>query len=197
MMRQFILILGALLCASLNCLAGTPRIAFYFIQTEGKALSDLRLDDQPFLTDADILTYSWTNHTMAIESNAISRLPDMKQVGTGGKAFAVVVDGERRYRGAFWGSYSSISHFNPVILVDHYDPANITIYRMYPTVDLSGKVDVVVDGRKTSVSDPREDDALKRVLTAIGKLKQTKAPNKASDATSEPAPGAASSSHQR
>jgi beta-glucosidase-like glycosyl hydrolase len=68
---------------------------------------------------------------------------------------------------------------------------------MYPTVDLSGKVDVVVDGRKTSVSDPREDDALKRVLTAIGKLKQTKAPNKASDATSEPAPGAASSSHQR
>lgn len=176
MKRQFIL-LSALLCASLNCVAGSPRIAFHFVQTEGKALSDLKLEDQPFLTDADILTYTWTNHTMVIGSNAISRLPDMKQVGTGGKAFVIVVDGVRRYRGAFWGSYSSISHFNPVILVDHYDPARITICRMYPTVDSSGEVEVVVDGKKTSVPDPREDDALKRILKDIGKLKEAKAPN--------------------
>ncbi len=182
MKRQFIL-LGALLCACLNCVAGTPRIAFSFIQVEAKELSDLKLEERPFLTDADILTYSWTNHTMAITSNAVARLPDMKQVGTGGRAFVVIVDGKRRYRGAFWGSYSSISHFHPVVLVDHYDPARVTIFRMYPTVDTTGQVETIVDGRKIAVPDPREDDILKRVLRELGKLKETEAPNQVPEDT--------------
>ncbi len=114
---------------------------------------------------------------MAIRSNAIARLPDMKQVGTGGKAFVVVVDGERRYRGAFWGSDSSISHFYPVILVDHYDPAHVVLYRMYPTIKATGQLEMIVDGKRISIPDPREDKTLKQVLRELGKLTDTKSPN--------------------
>ena len=167
----------ALFCACSSRAADAPRIAFHFIQAEGKAFSDLKIEVRPFLTDADMLTYGWINHTMAVRPNAIARLPDMKQVGTGGKAFVVVVDGERRFRGAFWGSYSSISHFHPVILVDHYDAARVTIYRMYPTLNPTGEVEMIVDGSKVPVADPREDEALKRVLNELGKLKEPKSPN--------------------
>ena len=45
------------------------------------------------------------------------------------------------------------------------------------TVDSSEKVEVVVDGKKASVPDPREDDALKRVLKDTGTLKEAKAPH--------------------
>ena len=177
-MKRHTILVVALLCACLSCSADSDRIAFHFVQTEAKTLSDMKIEQKPFLTDADILTYTWTNHTISVSSNVLARLPETKQVGTGGKAFVVIVDGKRRYRAAFWSSFSSISHFHPVILADHYDPARITLFRMYPTLHLTGDMEVSFDGKKMLVPDPREDEEIKRVLKELDKLKEPEAPNK-------------------
>ena len=177
-MKRHIRLFAALLYSCLICSAYSARIAFHFVTSDANSLSELKIEKQPFLTNADILTYTWTNHTMSVTSNAIARLPEIRQVGTGGKAFVVIVDGKRRYRGAFWSSGSSISHFHPVILVDHYDPACIAIFRMYPSLDSTEQMEFVGDGKKIPFPDSREDETLKRVLKELGTLKETKAPNK-------------------
>ena len=166
-------------------LAQPPAVAFYFMKTEAEflALAEVELDKVPFLTDADILSYCWANHSMALATNAIAKLPSTRDVGTGGKAFVIVVNGERCYRGAFWCSASSIAHFNPVILTDHYDAKSVVIYRMYPTFDGRGPLEVIADGKKSIVPDPRDDDRLREAFRRLGKLVEEKTPSKAPEAT--------------
>ena len=164
-------------------LAQKSAVEFYFMRTDLNTLGKVELDTAPFLTDADILSYCWTNHSMSLATNAIAKLPSTRDVGTGGKAFVIVVNGERCYRGAFWCSASSISHFNPVILTDHYDANSIILHRMYPTLDGRGPCEVISDGKKSIVPDPRDDDRLREAFRRLGKLVEEKTPNKAPEAT--------------
>ena len=77
-------------------------------------LPELVLEETPLLTDADLIVYRWSDHTLELsDQTAIeSRLP---AVPTHGLPFVVVVNGERIYFGAFWVSYSSQSTDLPVI----------------------------------------------------------------------------------
>jgi hypothetical protein len=120
---------------------------------------------------------------MALATNAITKLPSTREVGTGGKAFVVVVNGERRFRCAFWSSHSSIGHMNPVILTDHYDPKAIVLHRRYPTLGGRGPQEAVVDGKKVIDPDRRDDEALRDALKTLGKLTEKEAPNKVPEDT--------------
>ena len=178
-----ICILALAITAACGALAGPPTVAFYFIKTDATALTEVELDKAPFLTDADIVSYSWNTHTMALSTNAIAQLPSTRDVGTGGKAFVVVVNGERRFRGAFWSSFSSIGHMNPVILTDHHDAKAVALHRRYPTVGGRGPQEVIVDGKKMIDPDPRDDEKLRETLKTLGKLKEEEAPNQAPEDT--------------
>lgn len=174
---KMICIIAVAIVSACGALAESPAVAFYFIKTDVKTLGEAELDKAPFLTDDDILSYCWTTHTMALATNAIVKLPSTRDVGTGGKAFVVVVNGERRFRGAFWSSASSVGHMNPVILTDHYDAKAVALYRRYPTLGGRGSEAMIVDGRKMIDPDPRDDQKLRETLKNLGKLTEKEAPN--------------------
>jgi|SRR5208282_3085571 len=123
--------------------------------------SQVKLSPTPVITDADILTYDFTTHSMTLTLEAIGRIPRPSVSGT---PFVVVADGEKIYLGAFTTSISSIPTALPSIMVDRRwlytnQPANILlIERGYPNDSFGvGK-------------DPRSDKRIKTVLAALNKL---------------------------
>lgn len=53
-----ICILALALTTACGALAEPPTVAFYIIKTDAETLADVELDKAPFLTDADIVSYS-------------------------------------------------------------------------------------------------------------------------------------------
>jgi TPR repeat protein len=84
-----------------------------------RALPDLILADEPFMTAADIVSYAWSDHTfevtpaMQARMEALGRMPYMSS----GLPFVVAVGPSRRYLGAFWWAYSSLMPTVPCIYV--------------------------------------------------------------------------------
>jgi hypothetical protein len=120
----------------------------------------LSLASVPVISDADIISYDFSNHAMRLGPGAINRLPKPPVTGT---PFVIVVNGERIYQGAFYTSLSSISYTEPVIVVDNPEPTRprqvdvLTIDRGYPAKMARGE-------------DRRSDERIRTALSKLGKL---------------------------
>jgi hypothetical protein len=120
-------------------------------------LAALRLDKKPVISDADILTYDFANHTLVVTRSALARMPDPP---VWHQPFVVVADGQRIYLGAFSTMVSSCGTSVPTILVDFRDSTNeLTIDLGYPAPGFS-------DG-----PDPRSDERIRTALAGLKKLK--------------------------
>lgn len=123
-------------------------------------LSHLELEKEPILSNQDILTYSSATHEIVLTPSAAERIQSL-QAPTSGLAFAVCVDGQPVYAGAFWPSYSSQSYdgvaIDPV-LVSKEHPV-IQIQLGYPGSDFF------------QGEDPRSYPPILQVLERDGKLK--------------------------
>jgi hypothetical protein len=121
-------------------------------------LAALPLAKEPVLSDADILSYDFANHTMLVTREALSRLP---KPSVWHMPFVVVADEQRIYMGQFSTILSSSGSSSvPTILVDTAPFTNsLTIYSGYPPPG------VVTD------PDPRSDERIWLALAMLQKLK--------------------------
>ncbi|NSW91749.1 MAG: hypothetical protein HPY74_13955 [Firmicutes bacterium] len=116
-----------------------------------KGINNLELEDTPIITEKDIKSYNWSEHSFETSEDVLNRIPS---VPVNGIPFVVVVDGERIYIGAFWTSLSSISTQLPVINIME-KPFSINLG--YP-VEYEHSVDI------------RNDNRIYNVLKETGKL---------------------------
>lgn len=133
-----------------------PRFALYLVKAHHAEVAKTELENEPLLTEQDIVSYDWQTHTMTLTEAGEKKIP--KTLGTGGKEFMIVADGRRCYRGAFWTSFSSISYPDPIIDVVQRG-RTVRIQRAYPSE------------RFTTGQDPRPDKRIRQVLEALGKIK--------------------------
>lgn len=140
--------------------AKEPAYAIYLIKN-AKSFDDIRkldinslqIESQPIITDEDIESYSWSNHTIQLKQelnkNGISTI---KGIGT---PFVVRAEHQNIYAGAFWSSISSASADFPVIIVLE---KTLTLQQGYP------------GGDPEVVPDHRQDNRIYNALKKSGKL---------------------------
>ena len=117
-------------------------------------VSNLTLADSPLVSEAEIITYDWSDHSMTVRSSALRRLPEPS---LSGNPFVVVADGQRIYKGFLTNPYSSFSLMGePTIMV----------YHMLTDYSLDIEYTPVIAG-----SDPRADPRIREALAALQKLK--------------------------
>ena len=122
---------------------------------EDGPISQVTLSEHPVISEADIISYIWTNHAMKVTPEAWDRVP---QPGLQGLPFVVVADGERVYIGVFWTRFSSSLPSRPSIdVLPGHSQHPVTLY-IEPS--RSRRLD----------PDPRCDLRIKGTLTALGKL---------------------------
>jgi len=162
-------LLTAMLYALAVCCYGDvagPRFALYLVKAPFRDshgdIEKVTLESEPLLTEKDLASYDWQTHTLTLTHSGAQRIPKLEDVGTGGKAFVIMADGQRCYQGAFWTSLSSCSSSLPVIDVWPRTDS-FQIQRAYPSAKFA-----VGD-------DPRPDERIRRVLKALGKIKDTAA----------------------
>ncbi|XUX00212.1 MAG: hypothetical protein TUN42_10025 [Dehalogenimonas sp.] len=115
--------------------------------------SSPELRGHPVITLVDIQSYDRNHHWLTLTSAAIEGLAEL-DVPVGGKEFAVCVDKEVIYTGAFWTPISSLSYNGPVIVqpTKGQDSRVLTIELGYPS------------SAYVTASDPRSDP---RVLEGL------------------------------
>jgi hypothetical protein len=121
----------------------------------------LELASEPVLTIDDIVSYTQTTHMLELTSATYERLHAF-QVPTSGKPFAVSVNGEVVYSGAFWTMISSQSYDGVVIILDPIALAPQPIIQVqlgYPGPDFF------------KGEDPRSDPRIIKALKDAGKLR--------------------------
>ncbi len=123
-------------------------------------LSQLELEDEPLLSMNDVVAYSRATHEIELTSSGYEKIHGLS-VPVSGKSFAVCVDGQPVYAGAFWVGYSSIS-FDGIVI------DTIRATKEHPVIQIQlgypGPTFFHGDDRR---SDPRVLQALERA----GKLK--------------------------
>lgn len=97
--------------------------------------SQVRLSPVPVISDADIMNYDFTTHTLRLTPEALARLPRPPVSGT---PFVVTAEGEQIYLGVFTTWASSMSFAVPSIVADGRMSTNrsrmaVVIDRAYPT----------------------------------------------------------------
>ena len=107
----------------------------------------------PFITINDILSYDKNHHELMLTESAFARLTQL-EVPVNGLGFAVCVNREVIYSGAFWTPISSVSYDGPVIIV----PLNSQSTRKVK-IDLGYPSSSFFQGQ-----DPRSDP---RILNAL------------------------------
>ena len=123
-------------------------------------LSHLELEVEPILSNEDIVTYSQATHEIVLTASAAERIQSL-QPPTSGLAFAVCVDGQPVYAGAFWPGYSSQSYDGITI-----DPILVTRERPVIQIQLGYPGPDFFQGK-----DPRSDPRVLEALQEDGKLK--------------------------
>jgi len=118
-------------------------------------LSHLELIDPPLLTEQDIISYQKSTHEIELSAIGVDKLQQM-DVPVSGIAFAICVDREPIYTGAFWAAYSSLSYDGVVIDPTLVSPENpvIQVNLGYPGASFYRG------------DDPRSDP---RIITALEK----------------------------
>lgn len=160
-MKTYFSAFMAFCLSAVASLADGPEVGLYFVTNGPLRLEKVELATQPVFTDADIVAYHWTNHTFQLTEEAAKRVPSTQGVGTGGKWFVVMANGQRCYLGAFWTPVSSLGCSHPVILVPIGE--KITTFKIeagYPT----GRI-------PEGFPDQRNSEALKEALLNTRKLK--------------------------
>jgi len=120
------------------------------------------LSETPVISDADIVDYDFTTHSLRVTPAALARIPRPLVEGT---PFVVVADGQRIYLGVFTTGRSSMSFAVPNIMVDRRamftnQPADtVLIERAYPSSSFGVG------------PDPRSDARVRQALAALQKLK--------------------------
>lgn len=105
-------------------------------------LAELALEDKPFLTDGDLISYNWRNHELQLNEAAIGKIP--QAIPLDGMPVVVVVDGQRIYLAALWTPVSSLSASIPTMtLYDGYLSINLG----YPGEGANSRIDPRVNKR--------------------------------------------------
>jgi hypothetical protein len=123
-------------------------------------LSHLELEKNPLLSINDIVAYRKATHEIELTAAGYEKIHSLS-VPVNGKAFAVCIDGQPIYAGAFWVGYSSLSFDGIVIdtLLATKEHAVIQIQLGYP-----GPAFFRGD-------DPRSDPRILQALEQAGKLR--------------------------
>ena len=173
-MKQIVVIICLLAVVVCNSTAeDSPRLAISLVKKHSSELAQIKTASPPLLTDADIVSYDWQDHSLVLTDGGLKKLLHIsKDVGTGGTPFVVAVNGQPCYLGAFYTRLSSTSHPNPVIVVSFgTKDKTVKIERSYPSAKFA-------EG-----NDPRSDKRIRKALTELKKLKET--PNQANDSDKE------------
>ena len=122
-----------------------------FKDVEELPLSQLNLNENPWISSDDIKHYDWIAHIIFLEED----MPlSYEGISTYGKPFVVTVNEEKCYSGYLLPSFSSWRSFN------------------YPHISLPQQSDsaiyITYTGEKAN--DPRTDSRIKEVLIAQGQL---------------------------
>ena len=166
-MKLFIsILLITFLPAFSSCTNGNHEgVAIYLIENDIhpqqlSTLDHLELADTPFLTEKEIISYQKETHEIDLTADGIKKLQKM-DIPVTGTAFALCVNHEPIYTGAFWKDYSSVSYNGVVInttLVSQEIPT-IRIQLGYPNASFFRG------------DDPRSDPRILEELQKAGKLR--------------------------
>ena len=123
-------------------------------------LSHLELAQNPLLSTDDIISYRQATHEIELTVTGYDKIASLS-VPVSGKAFAVCVDGQPIYTGAFWVGYSSLSFDGVVIdtLRASKEHPVLKIQLGYPGSDFF------------QGDDPRSDPRILQALEEAGKLR--------------------------
>ncbi len=123
--------------------------------------SMIKLSSTPIISDADILSYNFSQHAMRLTPTALAQIP---RPPVRGIPFVVVANGQKIYVGVFVTGASSMSFAVPAIVVDRRlivtnQPIDtLVIERAYPQASFSVG------------PDPRSDSRIKSALGSLHKL---------------------------
>jgi hypothetical protein len=123
-------------------------------------LTQLPLATEPLIADEDILSYDWKTHRFEITETAMDRVMEM-EVPVSGVPFAVAVDRQPVYVGAFWVLWSSLS-FDGVVIIPpmEKEATSLVLEAGYPGYPID-----------ETWSDPRPDERIFQVLKESGKIR--------------------------
>ena len=107
----------------------------------------------PIITASDIRSYDRNHHELTLTQSAFDRLTKL-EVPIYGLGFAVCVDKEVIYSGAFWMPFSSAAYNGPVIIIPASDQSDTTV-----KIELGYPSASFFEGQDPR-SDPRIFDAL-------------------------------------
>jgi hypothetical protein len=126
-----------------------------------------KLSAKPVISEADIVTYSFTNHLVTLTPEAAKRITEF-HIPKLVEPFVVVANGERIYRGAFVLSICSQSVALPSITL--WGGQQFTIYTNLPPNSLFiGRT--YAAPFSDAERDPRSDERIRRALRTLHKLK--------------------------
>ena len=128
--------------------------------------SHLRLESSPVISDADILSYDFTNHLIRLSQEAANRITKLatKTNGPAWMPFVAVADGVPIYLGTFTTIVYDIAYSVPTIDLNRTTNClidTVIIQRSWPGASES-------DARP----DPRADERIRKVLASLHKLKE-------------------------
>lgn len=123
-------------------------------------LSHLELEKYPLLSINDIVAYRKATHEIELTATGYERIHSLS-VPVNGKAFAVCVDGQPIYAGAFWVGYSSLS-FDGIII------DTILATKEHPVIQIQLGYPGPAFFRG---DDPRSDLRILQALEQAGKLR--------------------------
>jgi len=115
----------------------------------------LLASDELIISDLEIIVYNQTSHEIQLTDAGVEKIAGL-QVPLNGTGFAINVEGEEIYRGAFWSPLSSLPYHGFVIQTPPTNTA-ITIEAGYPASQFQGE-------------DTRNNRMIFEYLDAVGKL---------------------------
>ncbi|RJQ37258.1 MAG: hypothetical protein C4555_06800 [Dehalococcoidia bacterium] len=151
-------------CTAVRPLSGGEGFAIYLTAqdvpvSQMPKFSHIEIAERPLLSLEDIVSYDRQTHEMELVPAAAQRIFELP-IPVGGKAFAVAVNRQPVYWGAFWTPLSSAS-FDGVTIVKPLSPEGHTIRLAlgYPSESFFRG------------GDPRTDPSAMQSLQQAGKLK--------------------------
>ena len=180
---QFTLLAFLALCSIGHCettnsfgIYRTVDPAAYYIVAQGKGdVSGLHLTEPPLISEADIISYDFSNHVITLKPEALARAQDRS---TPGAPFVVVADWQRIYVGEFTTCISSFVPAIPSITVDFSASFPNLATKSAQIPNLLTNILVINPAYRSpssrAGSDPRGDLRIKSALKALHKLKNDK-----------------------
>ena len=113
--------------------------------------------DKPLISLDEIVSYTWSDHTIVLTEKG-RQILDTLSMGVYGRSFLVCINGSPMYHGAFWTWISSVSFTGPAIILPKLSPYVIRVTKNYPPALEDTELDV------------RDNADVKKILQLAGKL---------------------------